>query len=74
MNDKELFEAGCFSPKWATDDNELPISAAYSKQNKDLQILLKELDMIKDNIQQIKARQWHLAEMIKFHTNQIAGE
>jgi hypothetical protein len=74
MDDKELFEAGCFSPEWATDENELPISQAYSKQNKDLQTLLKELDAIKDNIQEIQAKQWHLAEMIKFHQHQIAGE
>ena len=74
MNDKELFEAGCFSPEWATDDEPLPISQAYPRESKDLQTLLKELDAIKNNIQEIQARQWHLAEMLKYNEHQIAGD
>lgn len=74
MKDKELFEAGCFSPEWATDDTDLPISRVYSRETKDIQTLQKELDAIMDNIQQIQAKQWHLAKMIKFHQHQISGE
>ena len=73
MNDKELFELGCFSPEWVSDDS-AQLSPAYNSQKKDLQTLFKELDAIKDNIQAIQAKQWRLAEMIKFHEHQIAGE
>ena len=44
MNDKKLFESGCFSPEWATDMEQSPISTFYTRQNKDLQTLLNELD------------------------------
>lgn len=74
MNEKEMFEKGCFSPEWATDTEERPISAAYSYQKKDLQTLLNELDEIKDRIQEIKARQWHLAKLAHLNENQLAKE
>lgn len=74
MNDKKLFESGCFSPEWATDTESRPISTVYVRQNKDLQTLLKELDGIKDRIQEIQAKQWHLAKLIHFHQNELARE
>lgn len=74
MNDKDLFEKGCFSPEWATDTDEKPISVAYSYQRKDLQTLLSELDEIKDRIQEIQARQWHLAKLIHLNENHLAKE
>lgn len=74
MNERELFEKGCFSPEWATDIEEQPISTAYSYQKKDLQTLLSELDSIKDRIQEIKARQWHLAKLVHLNENQLAKE
>ena len=46
MNEKQIFESGCFLPSWAEDvtTEESPISVVYTRQNKDLPTLLKELD------------------------------
>lgn len=77
MNEKKLFESGCFLPEWASDapaKEEMPISQVYVRQNKDLQTLLKELDGIKDRIQEIQAKQWHLAKLIHYHNNELARE
>lgn len=74
MDEKNLFENGCFLPEWTTDIDEKPISVAYSYQKKDLQTLLSELDNIKEQIQEIKARQWHLAKLIHFNENELARE
>ena len=71
MNEKQLFESGCFLPSWAEDvtKEESPISVVYTRQNKDLPTLLKELDDIKDRIQEIQAKQWQLAKLIHLHEN-----
>ena len=74
MNEKELFEKGCFSPEWTTDTDERPISVAYSYERKDLQTLLSELDNIKDRIQEIQAKQWHLAKLMHLNENQLAKD
>lgn len=74
MNEKQMFEDGCFLPSWAEDVNAeaSPISVVYTRQNKDLATLLQELDSIKDRIQEIQARQWHLAKLIHYHENSFA--
>jgi len=77
MNEeKELFEKGCFLPCWAedTDENQIPVSGVYAGQNKDLKTLLGELNEIKNRIQEIQARQWHLAKLIHFHEHDFASE
>lgn len=76
MNERELFEKGCFLPSWVedTESEPLPISTVYTRHNKDMQTLLKELDDIKDRIQEIQARQWHLAKLLHFHENELAKE
>ncbi len=76
MNEREMFEKGCFLPSWAEDitEQELPISQIHVKRNKDLQTLLNELDDIKDRIQTIQAKQWHLAKLIKFNQENFARE
>ena len=43
-------------------------------QRKDLDTLLAELNVIQNNIEEIKARQWKLAEMAKFHQAGIARQ
>lgn len=63
MNEKELFENLCFSPAWQETENEIP----YVRQNKDMTTLLSELEEIKDYIQGVKEKQWHLANMMRFH-------
>lgn len=75
MDEKKLFESGCFLPCWAEDtENEQSISQVYTRQNKDLQTLLKELDEIKNHIQDVKERQWNLARLIYFHENNFAKD
>lgn len=74
MNEKDLFAKGCFLPDWTTETELQPISAVYKRQNKDMQTLLNELDEIKDRIQKIQAKQWHLAQLMHFHKNEFARE
>lgn len=76
MNERELFEKGCFLPSWTEDidDEPMPISTVYTRHNKDMKTLLKELDAIKERIQEIQARQWHLARLLHFHENEFAKE
>lgn len=63
MDMKEIFENGCFSPSW----NEVEEKEVFIPQRKDLTTLLAELEDIKNSIDDIKARQWHLAKLMKFH-------
>lgn len=63
MNEKELFENNCFLPCWTDEEAIKP----YVPQKKDLTTLLAELEEIKNNIEDINAREWHLAKLMKFH-------
>ncbi len=76
MNEKELFDKGCFLPCWAedTEDTPTPGLKVYTRQNKDLQTLLDELADIKNRIQDIQAKQWHLAKLIHYHENNFAND
>jgi hypothetical protein len=75
MNERELFNAGCFLPSWAEDvPEEPPISSVHTRQNKNLQTLLDELAQIKDRVQEIQAKQWNLARLIDFHNHDLAME
>ncbi|MCM1339067.1 MAG: hypothetical protein NC191_05295 [Muribaculaceae bacterium] len=73
MNEKQLFESGCFNPAWIDNSTteESPISAVYTRQNKDLDTLLRELDEIKDRFQEIQAKQWNLAKLIYFNEHKF---
>lgn len=68
MDMKEIFESGCFSPGWVEAEEK----EVYRPERKDLTILLAELEDIKNTIEDIKARQWHLATVMKFHTEGFA--
>lgn len=70
MDMKEIFEQGCFSPGWA----EVEEKEIYVPQKKDLTTLLAELEDIKNSIDDIKARQWHLAKLMKFHNEGLSPE
>lgn len=77
MNEKKLFEAGCFLPSWTEnikEEDSMPISQVHIRRNKDLQTLLAELEDIKNHIQEVQARQWHLAKLLHFHENNFAQE
>lgn len=62
MKDKDLFENNCFPISWCEDEQKI-----YERQNKDLTTLLAELEDIKNRIDDITAREWHLAKLMKFH-------
>jgi len=70
MNMQEIFESGCFSPDWI----EVEEKEVYVPQKKDLSVLLAELEEIKNSIDDIKARQWHLAKLMKFHHEGLVKE
>ncbi len=64
MNDKKLFENNCFPLSWLEDEEHFE---QPSVQRKDLHTLLAELEDIKNRIDEISAREWHLEKLIKFH-------
>jgi len=77
MNEKQLFEAGCFLPEWTQEDTsaeQMPVISAYKRQNKDLKTLLSELEQIKESIQDIQARQWNLAKLLHFHNHDLVKD
>lgn len=69
MNDKELFENDCLPLFWLEDEEHFEQPAT---QRKDLQTLLAELEDIKNQIDDISAREWHLAKLVKFHKEGLA--
>lgn len=75
MNEKELFEQGCFLPSWTEAiESKESISNAYAYRNKDVQTLQTELNEIKEYIQDIQERQWNLAKLLHFHENSFARD
>lgn len=65
MNSKELFENNCFPLCWLEDEEQF--NSPVHSQRKDLSTLLAELEDIKNRINEISAREWHLAKLMKFH-------
>lgn len=63
MNDKELFENNCLPLCWLEDEERFETPA----QRKDLQTLLAELEDIQNRIDELSAKEWHLAKLLKFH-------
>ena len=69
MDVNELFENNCFPMNWSDEREE-----TYTPQGKELSVLLAELEEIKNNIDEVKAKQWHLAKIAKLHHEGIAFE
>ena len=73
MNDKDIFLAGGFSIGWndtpTTDTKMLNNIQHRTRQTKDVETLQKELEQIKEYIQDIQQRQWNLAKLIKYREN-----
>lgn len=65
MDSKELFENNCFPLCWLEDEEQF--EAPQIVPRKDLTTLLAELEDIKNRIDDISAREWHLAKLMKFH-------
>ena len=63
MDMQKIFENGCFSPAWL----EVEEKEVYVPPKKDLTVLLAELEEIKNTIDDIKAKQWHLQKLVQFH-------
>lgn len=66
MNTNDLFENNCFPMNWTVE------TETYTPQRKELSVLLAELEEIKNNIDEIEAKQWHLAKIAKLHREGIA--
>ncbi|MBR1424056.1 hypothetical protein IJ579_00660 [bacterium] len=74
-NERRLFENGCFLPGWQeADPPKKVISQVYTLGHKDLDTLLSELEDIKQHIQDVRQREWQLAKMLNFHSNNFATE
>ena len=70
MNNKELFENNCFPLFWCEDEEHF--AQSQQPQRKDLTTLLAELEDIQNKIDDISAREWHLAKLVKFHKEGLA--
>lgn len=62
MDMNEIFANGCFSPDW-TEKDEMPKVPPH----KELDILLGELEEIKNRIEDVQAKQWYLARLMQYH-------
>lgn len=76
---KKDFQNNCFSPNWIEIDLEETGKQQVnreerleSKQRKDLKILLKELDEIRQNIERVAEKQHRLANLRGFYTGEFA--
>lgn len=71
-----LFEKGCFLGNWNEDivpvKKERPVESISKLQDKDLNTLLAELEDIKQHIEDVRQRQWHLSKLIEYHNNGFA--
>lgn len=65
-NFDDLFIENCFLPCVGEIENN------YVPQHKSIDILQAELDEIKNNIEEIKTKEWHLSKLMKFHQEGIA--
>lgn len=63
-NFDDLFAENCFLP---CIGEAKPKQKPYERQHKSLDTLLAELEVIKNNIEEIKAKEWHLAKLMQFH-------
>ena len=65
MDANELFENNCFPMFWSEDTE--PAENIPTVQKKDLQTLLAELEDIKNKIDDLSAKEWHLSKLMQFH-------
>ncbi len=78
MTNKKDFKNNCFSPNWLEVDLEKTAEQTTreerleSKRRKDLNTLLKELDEIKQNIENAAEKQHRLANLMGFYSGEFA--
>ena len=70
-NFDDLFQENCFLPCIGEAE---PKQQPFDRQHKSLDTLLAELEVIKNNIEEIKAREWHLAKLMQFHKEGLAPQ
>ena len=64
MDSKELFENNCLPLFWLEDEEHFESTPVPKK---DLQTLLAELEDIKNRIDDLSAKEWHLSKLVKFN-------
>ena len=69
-NFDDLFEENCFLP--CIGEAEPKKQEVYIRQHKSLDTLLAELEVIKNNREELTAKEWHLAKLMQFHKQGIA--
>lgn len=69
MNDKELFENNCLPLFWLEDEETFEQPQIVPR--KDMQTLLAELEDIKNKIENLSAKEWHLAKLMKFYNARL---
>ena len=69
MNNKELFENNCFPISWCEDEEHF---TPQVPARKDLTTLLAEIKKKKNRIDELDAKEWHLAKLMKFHKEGFA--
>ena len=68
MNNDELYFRGGFSPGWLDEQispDETP-QVTYQPHYKSLETLEAEMEEIKEHLQDVRLRQWNLAQKVKF--------
>lgn len=70
----EIFENNCFSMNWTENTNTEVKQEAYIPQRKNLITLLAELEDIKNTIEEVQAREWHLERLAKYYKEGFARE
>lgn len=65
MDSKELFENNCFPLFWCEDEEH------FEAPKKDMTVLLAELEDIKNRIDELSAKEWHLAKLLQFNRQGI---
>lgn len=72
MNDKELFENNCLPLFWLEDEETFEQPQIVPR--KDMQTLLAELEDIKNKIENLSEKEWHLAKLMKFYNARLTTQ
>ncbi len=78
MSIKKEYNSKCFSPNWLEvnlddkDGQTKKEERLESKQRKDLNTLLQELEEIKQNIERAAEKQNRLADLMSYYTGEFA--
>ncbi len=78
MSNKDIYKKKCFTPNWLEVDLEEVERQQVKKEErleynrrKDLNILLRELEQIKQNIENVAEKQHRLANLMSFYNGKL---